>query len=142
MDMNLVLTDVPVPSMAVGTMYFGTAVPVGEAHQVLDVAYEQGARFWDTANNYAFWAEDGTGMSPSSACPRDLGQCFDVEEGEPDVGRHCGADQRPNQAGDDHVWRRTGISTARRLQLRGDLERDVWPGRHRCRARRRSAAGP
>lgn len=45
-----------VPPMALGTMYFGTQVPREAAMSCLDVAHEVGARFWDTANNYAFWA--------------------------------------------------------------------------------------
>ncbi|WGW10536.1 aldo/keto reductase [Saxibacter everestensis] len=61
MELTEILAEVPVPSMAVGTMYFGTTVPAAEAHSVLDVAHEQGAWFWDTANNYAFWAKGGTG---------------------------------------------------------------------------------
>jgi hypothetical protein len=50
-----------VPPMALGTMGFGTSVPVDVAHQLLDRALDVGARFWDTANNYAFWAPGGTG---------------------------------------------------------------------------------
>ena len=46
--------------MALGTMYFGTTVPVEAVQACLDTAFELGARFWDTANNYAFWA-GGTG---------------------------------------------------------------------------------
>lgn len=61
MNLSEVLANVPVPSMAVGTMYFGTTVPTDDAHAVLDDAHEQGARFWDTANNYAFWTGGGTG---------------------------------------------------------------------------------
>ncbi len=48
------------PAVAVGTMYFGTRVPAATAHACLDRAFEVGARFWDTSNNYAFWA-GGTG---------------------------------------------------------------------------------
>lgn len=49
-----------VPSMSLGTMYFGTSVERDVAHRCLDAADELGASFWDTANNYAFWA-GGTG---------------------------------------------------------------------------------
>lgn len=45
-----------VPPVAVGTMYFGTTVSARTAFACLDVAAEVGATFWDTANNYAFWA--------------------------------------------------------------------------------------
>lgn len=48
--------EVDVPALALGTMYFGTRVPTASAHACLDYAFEVGARFWDTANNYAFWA--------------------------------------------------------------------------------------
>ena len=60
-------SGVRVPPMALGTMGFGTSVSVEVAHQLLDRAYGLGARFWDTANNYAFWAPGGTG-GESEAC--------------------------------------------------------------------------
>jgi hypothetical protein len=50
-----------VPGLALGTMFFGTRVPAIVAHACLSRAYEVGARFWDTSNNYAFWVEGGTG---------------------------------------------------------------------------------
>lgn len=61
MELSDFLHNVPVPSMAVGTMYFGSTVPSDVAHRVLDAARDRGATFWDTANNYAFWVADGTG---------------------------------------------------------------------------------
>lgn len=51
---------VQIPALAVGTMYFGTRVRLDAAFACLDRAFEVGARFWDTANNYAAWA-GGTG---------------------------------------------------------------------------------
>ncbi len=54
-------TEIELPPMAVGTMYFGTRVPPDVAHLVLDHARDIGATFFDTANNYAFWEPDGTG---------------------------------------------------------------------------------
>lgn len=72
MTFDKVLTDVPVGGMALGTMYFGSVVPAGQAHQILDLAYEGGVWFWDTANNYAFWTPGGTG-DESEAC---LGDWF------------------------------------------------------------------
>lgn len=51
----------PIPPLAVGTMYFGTQVASGTAQRILDAALDAGATFWDTANNYAFWVEGGTG---------------------------------------------------------------------------------
>lgn len=47
---------VSVPPLALGTMYFGTQVQPERATACLDAAFDAGARFWDTANNYAFWA--------------------------------------------------------------------------------------
>ncbi|MBC8091889.1 MAG: aldo/keto reductase [Pseudonocardia sp.] len=60
-------SELRVPPMAVGTMGFGTTVPLETAHRLLDRAYALGARFWDTANNYAFWAPGGQG-GESEAC--------------------------------------------------------------------------
>lgn len=53
---SFTIGTIPVTAMALGTMYFGTHVPTHQALACLDEAYESGARFWDTANNYAFWA--------------------------------------------------------------------------------------
>lgn len=55
------LLGTPLPSLAVGTMYFGTRIPVADAHALLDHAVDLGASFLDTANNYAFWEPGGTG---------------------------------------------------------------------------------
>jgi len=49
-----------VPRMTLGTMFFGTTVPTDRAHACLDRAFDLGARFWDTANNYSSWV-GGTG---------------------------------------------------------------------------------
>lgn len=61
MELRDVLKNVPMSSMAVGTMYFGSTVPGDVAHRVLDAARHRGATFWDTANNYAFWVSGGIG---------------------------------------------------------------------------------
>lgn len=42
--------------VAMGTMFFGTQVPADQSTSCLNHAYDLGMRFWDTANNYAFWA--------------------------------------------------------------------------------------
>lgn len=42
-------------------MNFGTRVPEDRAFEILDHYVERGGTFIDTANNYAFWAPDGTG---------------------------------------------------------------------------------
>lgn len=65
------VTSVGMVPMALGTMYFGTSVPADRSAACLDRAYEVGARFWDTANNYAFWV-GGTGDESETV----LGQWF------------------------------------------------------------------
>lgn len=52
--------------MALGTMYFGTTVPADQGTACLNTAHELGLRFWDTANNYAFWV-GGTGDESETA---------------------------------------------------------------------------
>lgn len=59
-------TDIAVPPLALGSMYWGTDVAVATAHDLLDVAVERGARFVDTANNYAFWRDGGIGDESES----------------------------------------------------------------------------
>ena len=54
-------SDLVVPRLCLGTMYFGTSVLEAEAHGLLDLALDRGATFLDTANNYAFWVDGGTG---------------------------------------------------------------------------------
>jgi aryl-alcohol dehydrogenase-like predicted oxidoreductase len=54
-------TDVQVPPLALGAMFWGTHVPEQTAHDLLDLAVERGATFLDTANNYAFWVDGATG---------------------------------------------------------------------------------
>ncbi|WP_199711330.1 aldo/keto reductase [Tessaracoccus antarcticus] len=57
--------------MALGTMYFGTTLTQPQAWECLDTAAALGATFWDTSNNYAFWA-GGTGDESESV----LGEWF------------------------------------------------------------------
>ena len=54
-------SDVSVPPLAIGTMFWGTRVPRSRAHDLLDYALQAGAWFIDTANNYAFWESGGLG---------------------------------------------------------------------------------
>jgi aryl-alcohol dehydrogenase-like predicted oxidoreductase len=54
-------SEVSVPPLAIGTMFWGTRVPRSSAHDLLDHALEAGACFIDTANNYAFWESGGLG---------------------------------------------------------------------------------
>jgi len=57
----LTLGPLEVPPLAVGAMFWGTRVPVETAHDLLDRAVDRGARFVDTANNYAFWQPGAVG---------------------------------------------------------------------------------
>jgi aryl-alcohol dehydrogenase-like predicted oxidoreductase len=57
----LTLGPVQVPPLAVGAMFWGTRVPGAVAHDLLDRAVDRGARFVDTANNYAFWQPGAVG---------------------------------------------------------------------------------
>lgn len=59
--MQLGGSEVSVPPLAIGTMFWGTRVPRSSAHDLLDYALEAGACFIDTANNYAFWESGGLG---------------------------------------------------------------------------------
>lgn len=55
------LGPLDVPPLAVGAMFWGTRVPGETAHNLLDRAVDRGARFVDTANNYAFWQPGAVG---------------------------------------------------------------------------------
>ena len=57
----LTLGPLEVPPLAVGAMFWGTRVPGESAHDLLDRAVDRGARFVDTANNYAFWQPGAVG---------------------------------------------------------------------------------
>lgn len=50
-----------VSELCLGTMYFGTRVGQQRSEELLDYYYDSGGNFIDTANNYAFWIEGGTG---------------------------------------------------------------------------------
>lgn len=54
-------SDLTVSELCLGTMYFGTTVDEPTAFRLLDQYVEAGGNFLDTANCYAFWAENGTG---------------------------------------------------------------------------------
>ena len=53
------------PTMALGTMYFGTRVEDRAAFAILDRYAELGGRWLDTSNNYSFWTSD-TGFGGQS----------------------------------------------------------------------------
>lgn len=46
------------PTMALGTMYFGTTVDERTAFSILDRYAELGGAFIDTSNNYSFWTSE------------------------------------------------------------------------------------
>ena len=50
-----------VSALCLGTMFFGTTVDEETAFAVLDRYYDAGGRFFDTANNYAVWIDEGEG---------------------------------------------------------------------------------
>ena len=53
------------PTLALGTMYFGTRVDDPAAFAILDRYVELGGRWLDTSNNYSFWTSD-TGFGGQS----------------------------------------------------------------------------
>jgi len=54
-------TGVEVSEICLGAMEFGTAISKEKSYAVLDMYYENGGRFLDTANIYAHWLEGGKG---------------------------------------------------------------------------------
>lgn len=121
MELSDVLKNVSVPSMAVGTMYFGSTVPGHVADRVLDVARDRGATFWDTANNYAFWTPDGTGDESEECLGAWLAARGSSARDEVVLATKVGA--RPRPSGND-VTQGLGLSAlAVREQLLGVLRR-------------------
>jgi aryl-alcohol dehydrogenase-like predicted oxidoreductase len=54
-------TDIRIPPLALGAMFWGTNVSAETGHDLLDLAIERGATFVDTANNYSVWVDGATG---------------------------------------------------------------------------------
>lgn len=54
-------TPFAVSRLCLGAMYFGSTVPERTSYALLDGYREAGGNFVDTANNYAFWVDGGTG---------------------------------------------------------------------------------
>lgn len=111
---------VPVPPLALGTMYFGTRVAPETALACLDAAAGIGATFLDTANNYAFWA-GGTGDESETV----LGDWFasrgSAARDSVVLATKVGARPRPGHADLQHVQ---GLSArAVRDQVTGSLGR-------------------
>lgn len=109
-----------VPPFALGTMYFGSQVPPDTALTILDAALDQGATFLDTANNYAFWVDGGTGDESESL----LGRWFASRPGARDrvtLATKIGARPRPGSRSLDEAL---GLSaSAIRTQTEDSLAR-------------------
>jgi aryl-alcohol dehydrogenase-like predicted oxidoreductase len=54
-------TGIDVSAFCLGCMFFGTLTAEEMAYQLADRYFEAGGRFFDTANNYAYWVDGGTG---------------------------------------------------------------------------------
>ncbi|GHO99079.1 aldo/keto reductase [Reticulibacter mediterranei] len=54
-------TGIDVSALCLGCMFFGTLTAREMAYQLADRYFEAGGRFFDTANNYAFWIDGATG---------------------------------------------------------------------------------
>lgn len=54
-------TSVLVSEICLGTMYFGTKIGQAKSESILNYYCEAGGNFIDTANNYAFWMDNGIG---------------------------------------------------------------------------------
>ena len=109
-----------VPPFALGTMYLGTRVPPRTALTILDAALDTGATFLDTANNYAFWVDGGTGDESESL----LGRWFASRPGSRDrvtLATKIGARPRPGSRSLDDAL---GLSaSAIRAQIEDSLTR-------------------
>ena len=109
-----------VPPFALGTMYFGSQVPPDTALTILDAALDTGAAFLDTANNYAFWVDGGTGDESESL----LGRWFASRPGARDrvtLATKIGARPRPGSRSLDEAL---GLSaSAIRTQTEESLAR-------------------
>ncbi|MBI9113779.1 aldo/keto reductase [Sanguibacter suaedae] len=117
---NRRIGSVPVPPLALGTMYFGTTVDPSSASECLDAAAASGATFWDTANNYAFWA-GGTGDESEMVLGRWFRARGSAARDEVVVATKVGARPLPGYSDLQHV---TGLSAASaREQVEGSLRR-------------------
>lgn len=108
-----------VSAVALGTMHFGTRVDAQAAMACLDVAAEVGATFWDTANNYAFWA--GSGDESETVIGDWFSSRGPAARERITLASKVGARPRPGHADLDHVQ---GLSArAVRDQVTGSLQR-------------------
>ncbi|GHO62635.1 aldo/keto reductase [Ktedonobacter sp. SOSP1-52] len=60
-QISLGQTSMDVSAFCLGCMFFGTLTTQEMAYQLADRYFEAGGRFFDTANNYAFWIDGATG---------------------------------------------------------------------------------
>ncbi|MFJ3957188.1 aldo/keto reductase [Arthrobacter sp. NPDC090010] len=101
-------------------MHFGTRVSVSDSHRLLDAAIECGVTQWDTANNYSFWASNGTGDESELT----LGAWFSAHPGARDhvtIATKVGARPSPGSRSLDSVL---GLSAPSiRSQVEGSLRR-------------------
>lgn len=96
------LGSLDVPPLALGAMRFGTSVTEAVAHRCLDVAVDLGIGFWDTANNYAFWA-GGTGDESETTLGRWFSQRGPRARDGVVLATKVGARPRPGYADLGHV---------------------------------------
>jgi aryl-alcohol dehydrogenase-like predicted oxidoreductase len=59
-----------VSALCLGTMFFGSSVDEPTSFRLLDRYYDAGGRFFDTANNYAYWLEGWEGGESESLLGR------------------------------------------------------------------------
>ena len=102
-----------------GAMFFGTKVPADRAYALLDHYLESGGRLIDTANNYAFWVENGTGDESETLLGRWLAARSNRDSVQ--LATKVGARPRP---GSRSTAQAQGLSgPAVRSQVTGSLQR-------------------
>jgi aryl-alcohol dehydrogenase-like predicted oxidoreductase len=67
---SLGFTNLPVSSLCLGTMYFGTQIDEATSFRLLDIYLEAGGFFIDTANIYARWVEGYRGYESENLLGR------------------------------------------------------------------------
>ncbi|WP_040159464.1 aldo/keto reductase [Nigerium massiliense] len=117
---NFSIGRLDVAPMAVGTMYFGTTVAQQDAWACLDAAHDAGARFLDTANNYAFWA-GGVGDESEDTIGRWLHRRGSSVRDEMVIATKVGARPAVPDGGLDDVLGLSGRAIAE--QVEGSLRR-------------------
>ena len=67
---SLGFTNLPVSSLCLGTMYFGTQIDEATSFRLLDIYLEAGGFFIDTADIYARWVEGYRGYESENLLGR------------------------------------------------------------------------